>query len=102
MLMLILCSGSGRVTVLDAPEMISPANLQAAATAPKTQDGDYRSSDYSRDYDYDDYRQNNYSPTNALRGSVSLLLEIPFFIAAYHFLSNLELLRGVRSEFNTS
>ncbi len=41
------------------------------------------------------YRQNNYSPTNALRGSVSLLLEIPFFMAAYRFLSTLEILKGV-------
>ena len=40
-------------------------------------------------------RQNGYKPTDALKGSVSLLLEIPFFIAAYHFLSNLALLRGV-------
>ena len=41
------------------------------------------------------YRQNDYRPTDALHGSVSLLLEIPFFIAAYQFLSNLELLTGV-------
>ena len=41
------------------------------------------------------YRQNNYKPTDALNGSVSLLLEIPFFIAAYQFLSHLELLQGV-------
>lgn len=41
------------------------------------------------------YRQNNYKPTDALNGSVSLLLEIPFFIAAYQFLSNLEILSGV-------
>ncbi len=40
------------------------------------------------------YRQNNYSPVKALRSSVSLLLEIPFFMAAYQFLSKLELLRG--------
>ena len=40
------------------------------------------------------YRQNNYSPTNALRGSVSLLLEIPFFMAAYQFLSTLGVLKG--------
>ena len=40
------------------------------------------------------YRQNHYSPTNALRGSVSLMLEIPFFMAAYQFLSHLELLQG--------
>ena len=30
-----------------------------------------------------------------LNSSVSLLLEIPFFMAAYQFLSNLELLNGV-------
>ncbi|MBQ9872015.1 MAG: YidC/Oxa1 family membrane protein insertase [Eubacterium sp.] len=41
------------------------------------------------------YRQNHYSPLNALRGSLSLLLEIPFFMAAYQFLSNLSLLQGV-------
>lgn len=40
------------------------------------------------------YRQNNYSPVNALRGSVSLLLEIPFFMAAYQFLSSLSALEG--------
>ncbi len=41
------------------------------------------------------YRQNNYKPTNALNGSVSLLLEIPFFMAAYQFLSGLTVLDGV-------
>ncbi len=41
------------------------------------------------------YRQNNYKPTNALNGSVSLLLEIPFFMAAYQFLSHLDILNGV-------
>ncbi len=41
------------------------------------------------------YRQNNYKPTNALNGSVSLLLEIPFFMAAYQFLSHLDVLSGV-------
>ena len=40
------------------------------------------------------YRQNGYKPTYALKGSVSLLLEIPFFIAAYNFLSHLQLLEG--------
>ena len=40
------------------------------------------------------YRQNNYSPLNALKGSVSLLLEIPFFMAAYQFLSHLDILSG--------
>jgi membrane protein insertase Oxa1/YidC/SpoIIIJ len=41
------------------------------------------------------YRQNNYSPLYVLRSAVSLLLEIPFFIAAYRFLSGLSLLQGV-------
>lgn len=41
------------------------------------------------------YRQNHYKQTDALKGSVSLLLEIPFFIAAYRFLSGLQLLQGV-------
>lgn len=41
------------------------------------------------------YRQNNYKPTYVLRGAVSLFLEIPFFIAAYRFLSELQLLHGV-------
>ena len=41
------------------------------------------------------YRQNNYKPTDALNGSVSLLLEIPFFMAAYQFLSHLSILEGI-------
>lgn len=41
------------------------------------------------------YRQNNYKPTQAFKGSISLFLEIPFFIAAYRFLSGLEILKGV-------
>lgn len=41
------------------------------------------------------YRQNNYSPIRVVLGAVSLLLQIPFFIAAYNFLSNLEMLHGV-------
>ena len=37
--------------------------IGAAATAPKTDDGNYRSSDYYYEYGRDDYRQNNaYSP----------------------------------------
>lgn len=40
------------------------------------------------------YKQNNYSPISALSGSISLLLEIPFFMAAYQFLSKLSLLEG--------
>lgn len=38
------------------------------------------------------YRQQNYKPIYALKGSISLLLQIPFFIAAYNFLSNLPVL----------
>lgn len=34
------------------------------------------------------YKQNNYSPLYALRGSLSIILEVPFFIAAYHYLSH--------------
>ena len=41
------------------------------------------------------YRQNDYRPTDVLNGSVSLLLEVPFFMAAYQFLSNLALLNEV-------
>lgn len=36
------------------------------------------------------YKQNHYHPIMALRSSFSLLIQIPFFIAAYNFLSNLE------------
>ncbi len=41
------------------------------------------------------YRQNNYKPVYVLRSAVSLFLQIPFFIAAYRFLSGLQLLNGV-------
>lgn len=40
------------------------------------------------------YRQNHYHPMMALRSSISLLIQIPFFIAAYQFLSHLEALDG--------
>lgn len=40
------------------------------------------------------YRQNNYKPTHALKGSISLLLEVPFFMAAYQFLSSVGDLSG--------
>ena len=35
------------------------------------------------------YNQAHYKPYYTLRGSLPLLLEVPFFIAAYHFLSHL-------------
>ena len=40
------------------------------------------------------YKRNHYHPLYALRSSLSILIEIPFFIAAYHFLSNCVLLNG--------
>ncbi|MBO5167925.1 MAG: YidC/Oxa1 family membrane protein insertase [Phascolarctobacterium sp.] len=40
------------------------------------------------------YRQNGYSPLDSIKGSISLFLEIPFFVAAYQFLSHLEILNG--------
>jgi YidC/Oxa1 family membrane protein insertase len=41
------------------------------------------------------YRQNHYHPVYAMRSTFGLLIQIPFFIAAYTFLSHLELLNGV-------
>ena len=40
------------------------------------------------------YRQNGYHPLYALRSSLSILIEIPFFIAAYNFLSHCSTLHG--------
>ena len=40
------------------------------------------------------YRQNDYKPVYVLRSATSLFLQIPFFIAAYRFLSGLQLLNG--------
>jgi YidC/Oxa1 family membrane protein insertase len=40
------------------------------------------------------YRQHNYHPLYALRNSLDLFIQIPFFIAAYHFITNLEKLNG--------
>ena len=40
------------------------------------------------------YRINNYKPIYALKSTVSLLLQIPFFIAAYDLLSGLKVLQG--------
>lgn len=40
------------------------------------------------------YKQNHYHPIMALRSSFSLLIQIPFFIAAYNFISHLTVLRG--------
>ncbi|GHV83807.1 membrane protein [Spirochaetia bacterium] len=40
------------------------------------------------------YHQNHYHPIFALRSSFGLLIQIPFFIAAYSYLYNLSVLRG--------
>ncbi len=40
------------------------------------------------------FRLNNYNPLYALKSSLPILIELPFFIAAYHFLSNCELLKN--------
>jgi YidC/Oxa1 family membrane protein insertase len=41
------------------------------------------------------YRQNHYHPIYALCGSFGLLIQIPFFIAAYLYLSRLEIIKNV-------
>ncbi|MCR5489330.1 MAG: YidC/Oxa1 family membrane protein insertase [Saccharofermentans sp.] len=41
------------------------------------------------------YRQDNYSPLNVLSSSVSILLQIPFFLGAYNMLSHNRILEGV-------
>ena len=40
------------------------------------------------------YRQNHYNPLYVLKGILPLLLQLPFFIAAYQFLSRLGCLQG--------
>jgi hypothetical protein len=40
------------------------------------------------------YRQNHYHPIYAMRSSFGLLIQIPFFIAAYAYLSHLDVLQG--------
>lgn len=37
------------------------------------------------------YRQQGYHPLHAVSGSLSLLLQIPFFMAAYHYLTSVDL-----------
>ena len=41
------------------------------------------------------YRQAGYSPLLTLRSSIGFFLQIPFFFAAYHFLSHFEPLQGI-------
>ena len=42
------------------------------------------------------YRVNNYKPIYSVRSSIALVLEVPFFIAAYNFLSKLPDLQGAK------
>ena len=42
------------------------------------------------------YKQNHYHPLMALRSSFGLMIQIPFFIAAYSFLSKMSALQGAR------
>ena len=41
------------------------------------------------------YRQKEYNPLSILLSSLSLLLEIPFFIAGFHLLSGLNIVKGI-------
>jgi YidC/Oxa1 family membrane protein insertase len=41
------------------------------------------------------YRQNHYHPIYGMRNSFGILIQVPFFIAAYTFLSNLKTLQGL-------
>lgn len=41
------------------------------------------------------YKENHYHPIMALRSSFGLLIQIPFFIAAYKYLSELQELKGI-------
>jgi len=41
------------------------------------------------------YRQNHYHPIFVLRSSFGLLIQIPFFIAAYSYISNLEEIKNI-------
>lgn len=40
------------------------------------------------------YKQNHYSPLSSFKSSLTVLIELPFFIAAYHLLSNMPELNG--------
>jgi YidC/Oxa1 family membrane protein insertase len=40
------------------------------------------------------YRQNHYHPVYALRNSLWILIQVPFFLAAYYYLSNLDYIKG--------
>ena len=41
------------------------------------------------------YREKNYNPASTIISSISILFEIPFFIAGFYLLSNLRIVQGV-------
>ena len=41
------------------------------------------------------YKTNNYHPINNIKASLGLLLQIPFFIAAFHFIGNYEAFNNI-------
>ena len=41
------------------------------------------------------YRQNGYNPIYSLRNALSILIQIPFFMAAYNYLSNSDHLKNI-------
>jgi len=45
------------------------------------------------------YRQKHYHPVFALRSSLSIIIQVPFFIAAYVYLTHLDILQGVHFSF---
>jgi YidC/Oxa1 family membrane protein insertase len=47
------------------------------------------------------YRQNGYHPLYALRNSLNIIIQVPFFIAAYRFITHLESLKEVSLSFIT-
>jgi membrane protein insertase Oxa1/YidC/SpoIIIJ len=47
------------------------------------------------------YKQNHYHPVYALRSTFGLFIQIPFFIAAYSYLSHLQTLQGASFFFIT-
>jgi YidC/Oxa1 family membrane protein insertase len=80
-----------RADAMQAEERDTEAKLHdGLAHIKKTFSGDERMM-MQQEY----YRQNHYKTTDAFKGSVSLFLEIPFFIAAYQFLSNMQALQNV-------
>jgi YidC/Oxa1 family membrane protein insertase len=101
-----ICGVSAAVTIFTLPLYLIAERLSKAESAkqkqmkPKT---DKINAVFSGDEKHlilsAYYRQNNYHPVYALRNSFGLLVQIPFFIAAYSYLSHLPVLEGTRFAF---